>query len=128
MKYPFTEKGAKDLLKYLYGLPDTDLFLQADEIEDDFGTWLKANFDLSTAQVTYLDGIGSEATDYYGSMCALCFRHRLTINLIYPDPPVNPGYAKFPDTSNDLHLKADSYGNVYVTGSLTFTMVFEPAG
>lgn len=100
--------------------------MEAAEIELDFKGWMTKNIDLSPEQILFMDGIKEEAINYYGSQCALCFRHRLEIKLIYPTPPTTPGYAKFPDTSNDIRILTDSNGGMTVTGSLTFTMVFEP--
>lgn len=125
MKYPFTESGVEDLLNSLYALPDTELELEAVEIELDFKGWMETHVDLSAEQILFMDGIKEEAINYYGSQCALCFRHRLEIKLIYPTPPTTPGYAKFPDTSNDIRIITDSNGGMTVTGSLTFTMVYQ---
>lgn len=125
MKYPFTENGVEDLLNNLYALSDTELELEAADIELDFKGWMEANIDLSAEQILFMDGIKEEAINYYGSQCALCFRHRLEIKLIYPTPPTTPGYSKFPDTSNDIRIVTDSNGGMTVTGSLTFTMVYK---
>lgn len=119
---PFTPKGVADKLESLYNLSDTLLFIEADSIELDFRSWMVNNFILDPSQKGYLNAIAEEAINYYGSQCALCFRHRLDIILIYPTPI--PGYAKLPETSNTIKVIADNGGNIEVTGSLTFKMVY----
>lgn len=123
--YPFTPTGVQDRLDELYSKPKEIIELEAVSIEIDFSSWIENNFDLDSTQKSFLHGIKEEALNYFGSQCALCFRHKLPIILIYPTPP-EPGYAKWPETSNDIRVIADSNGNISVTGSLTFTMVFEP--
>ncbi len=123
--FPFTPAGVKAKLVELYGLADELLFIEADAIELDFGDWMESNFELDKSQKTYLNQIKEEAINYYGSQCALCFRHRLDITLIYPTP--TPGYAKFPETTNTIQMIADNEGKIEVTGSLTFTMIFRPS-
>lgn len=124
--YPFTPSGVQDKLTQLYALPDELLSIEANEIELDFVDWMKDNFDLSTDQQDFLDNINEDAINYYGSQCALCFRHRLEIILIYPNPV--PGYAKYPETTNTIKVVTDENGNIEVTGSLTFTMTYRPHG
>ncbi|WLD24345.1 hypothetical protein NU10_02775 [Flavobacterium dauae] len=122
--YPFTPEGVQDKLDELYALSDPALFAQADAIEADFGSWIINNFSLSVEQQSFLDNMNDEALNYFGSQCALCFRHRRPITLIYPSPPTTPGYAKLPESSNTLKVNSDDSGNIEVTGSLTFTMVY----
>src|SRR5690606_5810465 len=122
--YPFTPEGVQSKLAQLYALSDELLSIEANEIELDFVEWMKDNFDLSTDQQDFLDNINEDAINYYGSQCALCFRHRLDIILIYPNP--TPGYAKYPETSNNIKVITDDQGNMEVTGSLTFTMTYRP--
>src|SRR5690554_4952236 len=102
MLYPFTPAGVQDKLTQLYALSDELLYIEASEIEIGFVDWMNANFDLSNEQRDFLDNINEEAINYYGSQCALCFRHRLDIILIYPNPV--PGYAKWPETTNDIKI------------------------
>jgi len=119
----FTPEGVANKLEFLYNLPDTLLFIEADFIELDFKSWMENNFILDPSQKAYLNGIAEEAINYYGSQCALCFRHRLDIILIYPIPI--PGYAKWPEVSNTIKVIADNGGNIEVTGTLTFTMIYK---
>lgn len=120
--YPFTPRGVEDKLESLYDLENELLFMEADSIELDFVKWMEKNFDLNAQQKEYLNGIKEEAIHYYGSQCALCFRHRLDIILIYPTPI--PGYAKFPETNSTIKVVSDNQGYIEVTGSLTFTMIY----
>jgi len=120
--HPFTPQGVQDKLKQLYALPDAELFLEASYIEVGFVDWIEKNFSLNSTQSNFLNSIKEEAINYYGSQCALCFRHRLDIILIYPIP--TPGYSKWPETSNTIQITADDTGQIEVTGSLTFTMTY----
>lgn len=120
--YPFTPAGVQDKLTQLYALSDELLYIEASEIEVGFVDWMNDNFDLSNEQKEFLDNINEEAINYYGSQSALCFRHRLDIVLIYPNPV--PGYAKYPETSNNIKIVVNDSGDMSVTGSLTFTMTY----
>src|SRR5690554_885057 len=120
--FPFTPQGVQDKLDTIYALPDEALLLEANEIEVNFVDWMKSNFLLDAYQTDFLESIAEEAINYYGSQCALCFRHRLEIILIYPTPI--PGYAKWPETTDTIKVTADNTGQVEVTGSLTFTMTY----
>jgi len=122
--YPFTPQGVQDKLEELYALSDAALFVQAAAIEADFSSWIVSNFSLSPEQEVFLDDMNEEALNYFGSQCALCFRHRLPITLVYPSPPTTPGYAKLPESSNNIKVNSDNAGNIEVTGSLTFTMIY----
>jgi len=123
-KFPFTTEGVQDILVELYALPDEDLNLQADRIEVFFKDWMDEHFILSTSQKDFMNSMKEEAVNYFGSQCALCFRHRLGIVLNYPLPPT-PGYAKWPESSNTIKVSADDQGNILVSGSLTFTMLYK---
>lgn len=123
--FPFSEKGVEDKLEALYALTDPDLAVEADAIETDFTNWMKANFSLDTQQTAYLDTINMQAIRYYGSQCALCFRHRLDIQLIYPAPPSAPGYSKWLDVTDTIVIGVDGTGNLEVNGSLTFTIAYK---
>jgi len=123
-KFPFTTEGVQDKLVELYALPDEDLNLQADRIEVFFRDWMDEHFILSSSQKDFMNSMKDEAVNYFGSQCALCFRHRLSILLNYPLPPA-PGYAKWPESSNTIKVSADNQGNILVSGSLTFTMLYK---
>lgn len=123
-KFPFTTEGVQDKLVELYALSDEDLNLQADKIEVLFEEWMNENFILSTAQKTFISNMKEEVINYYASQCALCFRHRLPINLDYPLPPA-PGYAKWPESSNTIKVSADDNGNSIFSGALAFTMLYK---
>lgn len=123
-QFPFTPKGVEDKLNELYALSDSALDLQADAIETNFKLWIAQNFLLNPAQATFLTGIDDPAARYYGQQCSICFQHRLDIVLIYPLPPINPGYAKWPVSSNTIKIEVDDTGQVIASGVLTFTMTY----
>jgi len=124
--HALTSANVDQKITELYALPDADLFEQATAIERNFRTWLSSNFQLTTDQSIYLTNMDDEVVNYYGARCALCFRHRLDIILIYPLPPVNPGYKKWTEATDTIAVRADGTGNSEVTGKLTFTMVYRP--
>lgn len=123
-KFPFTTEGVQDKLVELYALSDEDLNLQADKIESNFEVWMDENFILNSAQKTFMNNMNEEVLKYYGSQCATCFRHRLTITLDYPLPPAQ-GYAKWPESSNTLKVSGDEMGNSIFSGTLAFTMKYK---
>jgi len=121
--HPFTPDGVQDKLYQLYNLPDEELFEEARAIDVGFVEWMKHNFTLGTAERDFLDKIKEEAINYYGSQCALCFRHRLDIILI--DPISIADHAKWPETSNTIKVAADNLGQMVVNGSLVFRMIYK---
>lgn len=123
-KFPFTPQGVQDKLDELYALPDTDLILEASLIKADFRGWIMDSFLLNNDQKTFLSKMNDRACDYYGAQCELCFRYRLNITLIYPDPPTTPGYSKIPESTNTIRIASDDKGNIAVSGDLTFTMLY----
>lgn len=121
---PFTPAGVQDKLNEIYALPDPQLALESYAIKLDFRKWMKDNFVLSPDQVIFLDNMNNSAIDYYGEQCSLCFSHRLAITLNYPPAPELPNISKWPEATNSLLVATDGAGNLKVSGSLTFTMVY----
>lgn len=123
--YALTEAGAADKIKDLYALSDPALALEATAIAADFKEWLKNNFNLTSQQATYINGINNAVASYWGSQCAVCFLFRRPITLIYPTPPLTPGYTKWSGDKSSLAIMVNGSGKVIVTGSLTFTISYE---
>jgi hypothetical protein len=123
--YPLTPTDVQDKLDDLYAMSDPALATEATAIAANFISWIDANFSLTGPQGSYLRGINSEAIKLYGYQCAIAFRHRLPIYLIYPAPP-GLGYTKWTVFSNDMVVKVDATGVVEATGSLTFEMEYRP--
>lgn len=123
--YPLTPEGAADKLADLYALSDLALGLQAVAIAADFKSWIKHNFDLTPAQTTYVNGMNSDVTRYFGVQCSICFVHRLPIGLVYPPPPTAPGYTKWTGNENKLVVSTDGSGNKRVQGSFSFIISYE---
>lgn len=123
--FPFSPQGVQDLLAQLYALPDPDLAIEANAISSDFKLWIANNFILSAGQLTYLNGMSSSVTDYYGQLCSFCFDNRLDILLDYPDKPENPSYSKWNTSTNTITVEADGTGQSKVFGELTFSLVYQ---
>jgi hypothetical protein len=123
--FPFTPKGVEDKLNELYALTDSALAIQAGSISSNFRLWISNAFILSPDQQNYLTAMDEDAVDYFGQQCSFCFRNRLEIRLIYPDPPVSPGYSKWIAASNTIAVDADDEEESDVTGSLTFTINYK---
>lgn len=122
---PLTPTGVQNKLSELYALPDNLLFIEADAIQNNFSTWMKNNFSLSTEQKNFLDGMNDNALDYFGYQCGFCFTHRLDISLDYPTPPEIPNIGKWPEVSDTIHVAADGKGSIKVVGMLKFTMLYK---
>lgn len=120
-----TPQGVADKLLELYALSDTQLKLQAAGISIDFRWWVRNNFDLTADQRLFLKNISNDAALYFGQQCAICFLHRLNINLIYPPPPIDPGYGKWTELLSSLNIGTDGNGALVVQGELTFEMIYK---
>ncbi len=123
--FPFSPQGVQDLLTELYALPDPDLAIEGDAIASDFKSWIAANFDLTTEQLSYLDAMDDNATDYYGQQCSFCFGNRLEIVLDYAEKPSNPSYSKWNTSTNSISVQADGTGQSKVSGELVFSLAYE---
>ena len=120
---PMTPTGVEDKIKALYLLSDTALQVEALAIQADFKAWIQANFILSTKQEDYLDDLNAQASAYFGSQCSVCFSNRLSVELIYPTPPVGE-HRKWTGSSNTMAVKADGTGIPVATGTLTFEFTY----
>lgn len=123
--YLLTPEGAAEKLADLYALPDLELAVQAMAIAVDFKAWIKSNFSLTPAQVTYVDGMNASASRFFGAQCSACFLNRINIELVYPEPPTTPGYAKWTGSESKVRMATDGNGNMQLTGSLIFTISYE---
>jgi len=123
-KFPFTPAGVEDKCEELYSLSDAALEAEATAVRTNFRSWMNDNFVLDSAQLTYLNGMNNTVLDFYGEQCAFCFLHRLPIYLEIP--PAVPFYSKWTGSRNDIKAQTNGEGKQTITGSLTFTMVYEP--
>lgn len=123
-KYDLTEQGASDKLAELYALSNSALAIQAAAIAVDFKGWMKNNFNLTTEQEDYIDGMNTTASLHFGSQCSTCFLFRLNINLDYPAPPVTPGYGKWVELQSSMVIATDGNGAVTADGELTFAVSY----
>lgn len=120
-KEPFTPTGVADKLTALYALSDPALEAEAVAIETDIKDWIGDNFNLTGAQTGYLAGLNSDFMDEMGAECALCFRNKLDIELVYPAPPA-PGMIKWSCPEDRPKKKANGSGGVDVSGKLVIEM------
>lgn len=120
---PFTPAGVSAKISELYALSDSLLFAQADSVESDFGNWIKANFSLTAAQITYLSGMSSHVTKYFGSQCSMAFRSRLSISLTVGTMPIEPS-TKWVKSENTLVVATNSAGAIETSGTLTFKVEY----
>lgn len=121
--YPLTPQGVEDFQEELYAMTSGQIEDQADDITADFRAYVKSHFNLSAEQEDFLDGINDRSVKYYGSLCAICFVKKLTINLVYPAPP-GPGYGKWTGSEDEVETQCNKLGDLEATGSVTFTMSY----
>lgn len=122
--YTLTAEGAADKLSDLYALSDPALALQAAMIAVSFKNWMKVNFDLTTEQEAYINGMSSSVAAYFGAQCSVCFLFRLPITLIYPAPPTTPGYGKWTGSDSTVKVTTNGHGQVEASGELVFTISY----
>ena len=120
--YPLTPEGAADKLADLYTLTDRELATQAMAIALDFQSWVKVNFDVTTSQQTFIDGMNADAVRYFGLQCSAGFLDRIDIELDYPAPPTEPGSTKWLTLESTIKMATDGNGNKQLTGGLKFTI------
>lgn len=68
--YDFTSAGIGNKISDLYALDDSDLLREARDMAADMGTWLKANFNLTPKQQSYLSAVPEKVTFYWGAQVA----------------------------------------------------------
>lgn len=122
MKQNLTPDGVSAKMAELYAMSTVDRLAEATAVETSFRTWASDNFNLTTAQVTYLTGMSNTAVDNYGSNCGLCFRNMLEIALIVP--PHRDQSTKWLKMTNNILIATNASGGLEITGSLTFSMEY----
>lgn len=122
-KFALTEAGAASKLSEIYALSDPARMAEAAAIKSDFAGWMDDNFTLTSPQASYISGMASDATDYYGSLCCLCFQYKLDIDFVYPSPPPL-AVGKWVESEDKAKVRTSGNGDVEVTGSAVFTVVY----
>lgn len=120
--YPLTPQGAADRLADLYLQSDRDIAMNAIAIGLDFQSWVKTNFDVTTAQETYIDGMNADAVQFFGALCSTAFLFKIDIELVMPTPPTSPGYGKWTDVDTTIKMSTNGSGGKEQTGKLIFTI------
>jgi hypothetical protein len=122
MKQNLTPDGVAAKLTEIYAMTSINRLAEASAVESNFKTWVSDNFNLSTDQGTYLTGMSTTATSYFGANTGICFRNMLQIALTTPEPP--PGTTKWVKMTNNILVATNASGALEVTGSLTFAMEY----
>ncbi|TRW21082.1 hypothetical protein FMM05_20555 [Flavobacterium zepuense] len=120
---PFTPAGVTAKTTELYALSTSLLNAQADLVEADFKDWIKDNFSLTAAQITYVTGINDHAAKYFGAQCSVAFRAKLTITLSVGVEPIDPA-NKWVVSQDSLITSTNSAGALETIGSLTFKVEY----
>ena len=121
---PLTTQGVHDKWTEIYTLPNDKLLQQANAIGKDFRAWLRVNFELTQDQKNYLSTLDDTVVTYFGQQCEICFRHRLPINLIYPQAPALSARGKWLELIASLVIAATGTGELMITGSITFQIKY----
>jgi len=75
----------------LYALSQMDLQVEADAAGADFPLWIKSHFELTTSQITYLDGIDEMWLNDAATETKYFLENRLPISLNKALPPKRSG-------------------------------------
>jgi len=121
-KFPFTPQGVQDLLTQLYALTDPQLELEAASLQADLPAWLRAKFDLTTHQETYLDNLGATFINFSATRSSFALANRLPIELIVPEAARGQQEQEKIIKSSD---KTSLDSNDEPSGSLTFEVEFQ---
>ncbi|MCY1662580.1 hypothetical protein [Chryseobacterium sp. SL1] len=122
-KSPLSPVGVQGKVEELYALSDEQIEHEADAVQRDFKSWILQNFFLSFKQRLYLSNLNKQASDYFGSQCAVCFSNRLPIELAYPFPP-ETDYSKWTGNTNTMIVKSGLDGKPVATGKLVFGFTY----
>ncbi|RZK77652.1 MAG: hypothetical protein EOO92_12530 [Pedobacter sp.] len=120
-KYPLTSAGVEELLAELYELPQPLLEAEADALLENFRGWVIEHFDLSEAQVIYLNQINQKTVDFMAFNSSFAMENRLPIVLDkaaqeykHDDPPA----PKIIITESKLKSSSGSDGSASNEGEM----------
>ena len=88
-KFPFSPTGLNDLLTGLFALEDQELQQQADQVGNNFRTFVAEHFELSASQLLFLAAMDENFISDAASSSKSFVERRLMIGLIKANPPEN---------------------------------------
>lgn len=128
MKYPFTTEGVQAFNAHLQTLNEAALKQQADMAMANFKDWLNATFELSAAQLAFIEALHPTFLSTASLQTAIAIENRLPISLIKPSDknraPELRGSKLIRDKSS-VQAQADGEGNYSAEGELVYEISYD---
>lgn len=122
---PFTPEGVTQKTTELYALPDAELQQQANLVRSDFKSWMQENFQLTTSQITYLNGIHAHVVRYLSCKTAIAMENRLSIRLtVSGEDDGTGGKSKLIRDYDETTVTYSETGSSAITGTLDFEISY----
>ncbi len=129
-KFPFTQQGLTDLLNTLFAQSDQELQLEADTLKNDFRSWTRDHFILSSSQLNFLDRIDNRFITIAATESSSFFSQRKLIQLVKSERPTQITAGEDPDEGKLLDLDKKETASYAANGEfsesqeLTFTISY----
>ncbi|WP_293299890.1 hypothetical protein [Pedobacter sp. UBA4863] len=120
-KQNFTTTGVALKMEELYALPSASLQIEIANVRSGFSAWINENFNLSTAQQTYLSNMDANFLQAASVDLAIALENGLSVSL---DTTGTVSASKLIRKQNTIELTWDPSNGVSATGDLTFEMVY----
>lgn len=124
-KQPFTPDGVKLKTTELYALNSADLKAQSRLIATQFITWVTDNFNLTTDQDNYLNGMDGDYLTFLSGELSSAVGSQLPVTLITSgDPPSGDTGSKRFETKSTITRVIDAGAVKGATGSVTIQVSY----
>lgn len=124
-KKPFTQAGFESLQAELYALDDALLQLEADAIVLNFRGWMAKHFELTLAQMTFMNQIDQRCIYFLEIQTSFAVNNRLPISLAKGEPPGDEESGKVIKPKSSFTVTADNDGNMVVEGDLHIQIYYQ---
>lgn len=122
-KKPFNENGLQSILIELYALTDQELNEQAAALKQQPKLWINGHFELTTAQLDYLDQMPVAIASFIGDQGSFAIGHRLPVTLNKEGDATGDEDKLFKPKSN-LTIETDNEGKVMVGGDMSIDITY----
>ncbi|MGE6221156.1 hypothetical protein ACQKCH_15115 [Nubsella zeaxanthinifaciens] len=122
-KQPFNENGLQSVLFELYALTDQELDEQAAALKLQPKLWINGHFELTAAQLGYLDQMPPAIASFIGDQGSFAIGHRLPVTL-NRDGDATGDEDKLFNPKSNLTIETDNEGKIMAGGDMSINITY----